>query len=233
MRTALPLATPAHAPCVAEVPIFSGLSAQEQLEVARRARALTLRDGERFYGPGDARPRLGVVHRGRLRVTRLTADGRERLIRVLGPGEVVGEVEVLTGRAPHHLVSALGETRVCSFRPSDLDELLGSPSVARQAVRVLAERLEQADEMTAASTSSPVLARLAAFLLAQPAAGPAGREAVRLPLSKTDVASLLGTTPESLSRALRTLREAGAVEGGRGPVLVVLNRPALRALADG
>ena len=224
---------PRHAPCVAEVPIFSGLSAQEQLDVARRARAVTLHDGERFYGPGDPRPRLGVVHRGRLRVARVSADGRERLIRVLGPGDVVGEVEVLTGRAPQHLVSALGDTRICAFRSADLEDLLASPTVAREAVRVLAQRLEAADEMTAASSTSPVLARLAAFLLAQPTAGPPGRESLRLPLAKADVASLLGTTPESLSRALGALREAGAVEGGRGRVLVVLDRPALSAAADG
>ncbi|HET6968373.1 MAG TPA: cyclic nucleotide-binding domain-containing protein, partial [Ornithinibacter sp.] len=79
---------PRHASCVAEVPIFAGLSPEEQAGVARRARAVTLRDGEQFYGPGDARPRLGVVHRGRLKVTSLTADGHERLIRVLGPGDV-------------------------------------------------------------------------------------------------------------------------------------------------
>lgn len=223
---------PAHAPCVAEVPIFSGLRPEEQLEVARRARPTTLRDGERFYAPGDPRARLGVVHRGRLKVTRLGADGRERLIRVLGPGDVVGEVEVLTGHPPNHLVTALGETRVCSFRPSDLDEILEHPCVARAAIRVLAERLERADEMTAAASTSPVAVRLASYLLGQPTAGPPGREVLRLPLAKADIASLLGTTPESLSRRLRALRDAGVVEGGRGRTLVVLDRARLRAFAE-
>ena len=227
-----PTPAPRHTPCVAEVPIFADLTADEQVEVARRARAVTLHDGERFYGPGDPRPRLGVVHRGRLKVTRLTADGKERLIRVLGPGDVVGEVEALTGNAPHHLVTALGDCRVCSFRPDDLDDLLAHPSVARRAVRVLAARLERADEMTAASSTSPVGARLASYLLALPTAGPAGREVLRLPLAKADVASLLGTTPESLSRGLRALRDAGILQGGRGRTLVVLDRPRLQARTD-
>lgn len=224
--------TPTHASCVAGVPIFAGLSPEEQARVARRARAVTLHDGERLYGPGDARPRLGVVHRGRLKVTSLTADGHERLIRVLGPGDVVGEVEVLTGHPPHHVVSSLGDSRVCAFRPDELDDLLSHPSVAREAVRVLAERLERADEMTAASSTRPVAARLASYLLRQPTAGPAGREVLRLPLARRDIASLLGTTPESLSRRLRALRDAGVVEGGRDRTLVVLDRARLSALAD-
>jgi CRP/FNR family transcriptional regulator len=213
------------------VPVFAGLTPAEQLDVARLARPVRLHDGERLYGPGDPRPRLAVVHRGRLRVSRPTADGRDRVLRVVGPGEVVGEVEVLTGRAPTDLVRALGETRVCAFRPGDLDELLGHSSVARAAIRALAERLARSDEATAVAGASPVVARLAAYLLAQPRAGAPGREVLRLPLARTDIASLLGTTPESLSRALRTLRDAGAVEGGRGRVLVLLDTGHLEELA--
>ena len=225
-----PARTAPHATCVSTVPIFSGLDDHEQAEVARRARATTLRDGEWFQGPGDPEPRLGVVHRGRLRVTSLTADGRRRLLRVLGPGDVVGEVELLTGHPPRHLVSALGEASVCSFRRSDLADLLSHPSVAREVIRVLAERLERADETAAAASTSPVRSRVAGYLLDQPAAGPPGREAVRLPLARADIASLLGTTPESVSRQLRALREAGVVEGGRrGRDLVILDRRRLRA----
>ena len=174
--------------------------------------------------------REDFVHRGRLRVTSQTADGRRRLLRVLGPGDVVGEVELLTGHPPRHLVSALGEASVCSFRRSDLADLLSHPSVAREVIRVLAERLERADETAAAASTSPVRSRVAGYLLDQPAAGPPGREAVRLPLARADIASLLGTTPESVSRQLRVLREAGVVEGGRrGRDLVILDRRRLRA----
>ena len=215
--------------CVRRVPIFSGLSAAQQDAVAGYARPTSLARGELLHVAGDDVGRLFVVHTGSVKLVRATASGRERLIRVAGPGGVVGEHPFLTGERPEYYVEATADARLCVFRHADLAGLVQAyPVIAVEMMRSLSERLADSERLLALG-SADVGARIAAYLLGLPTLpGPGTR--VRLPLTKKDVASYLGTTPESFSRAFARLQQAGAVTPD-GDVLA-LDAGALEALAD-
>lgn len=210
--------------CVGLVPVFAGLSPAEQLEVGRFARPVRVEAGEVVARTGERSSRLFVVHAGRLKVRRTSADGHESIVRVAGPGEAIGEESFLTGAPPDADTVALEASRLCAFDHADLAVLLQRmPGIGVGMLRALAAKLTSAERMVAALTSSDVGARVAAYLLDLPATWDEGRARVRLPMPKNQVAAYLGTTPETLSRRLAALERDGLVELGPGPEVLILD----------
>ncbi|HZL04612.1 MAG TPA: cyclic nucleotide-binding domain-containing protein, partial [Coriobacteriia bacterium] len=73
--------------CVSRVPVFASLSARDQQRVEGLAHPTRLKAGETAYSADDDLSQLMVLHTGRLKIFRLSVDGSEQLIRVLGPGD--------------------------------------------------------------------------------------------------------------------------------------------------
>lgn len=199
--------------CVRRVRIFSGLTAQQQDLVATMARPQLLTRGEFVHGAGERTGRMFVVHTGQIKVSRTLPSGRNQLLRVVQPGDTLGEHAFLTGNATLEEAETLEETRLCVFFHEDLTSLIQSyPDIARRMLQTLGDRLAQTEHQLTFNSQS-VDVRIADYLLQQPLirneVSETGVLQVQLPLSKKDIASLLGTTPESLSRALSRLRSKG------------------------
>lgn len=220
--------------CVAIVPLFQGLSPKEQDEIARHARPMRRRRGEVIHRPGDDVSHLLVVHRGRIRISHLAASGHEQVLRILEPGDFIGETAFVTGARPDDWATALGDVELCSFDHAELGQLVAQfPDIALRMLRTVTSRLDAAERLIADLTSADVEARLAGYLVGLPARHVDGRLVVTLPVAKKDVASLIGTTPETLSRKLAAFTEAGLITvSGRD---VVITDPAAleRAAAIG
>ncbi|WP_347353445.1 Crp/Fnr family transcriptional regulator [Intrasporangium sp.] len=217
--------------CVAMVPLFAGLTPQEQDEVAGYAHPIRRAAGETIHRPGDDVSHLLVVHRGRVKVSHLSAGGQERLLRVLEPGDFMGEAAFVTGRPHDDLAVALGQVELCSFEHRELGALVQHfPDIALRMLRTVTARLDEAERTIADLTASDVEARLAGYLVELPTSRRDGRMVARLPLAKKDVASLLGTTPETLSRKLAAFAESRLVEV-HGREVVVLDPAGLEMRA--
>jgi len=174
-----------------------------------------------------------VVHTGRLRISRLSANGAQQLIRVLSPGDFTGETAVLSGRGPDDHAIALGDSRLCVFHHSDLAALIREhPEIGLRMLTAVAERLSETEDRLNALTTRGVESRLADYLLGLPRTRREQVASVTLPLAKKDVASLLDTTPESLSRALRSLASKGAISFEAGRSVSITHPDALQRIAD-
>lgn len=219
--------------CVAGVPLFRGLSRAEQEQVAELAHPVRTVRGESVYTAGADVSQLMVVHTGRLKISRFSTDGHEQIVRVLEPGDFVGESAFLTGTRPDHHAIALEAGSMCVFRHADIGKLVAQhPSVGLRMLQEISQRLEDTETRLASVISGDVSSRLADYLLRLPARrGPAGL-GVELPLAKKDIASLLDTTPESLSRQLRRLSDSGVLQQLPRGRLVITDLDALLALAD-
>lgn len=199
--------------CVRGVPIFSGLTTEQQDLVATVARPQILSAGELVHGAGERTGKMFVVHTGEIKLSRTLPSGRKQLLRVARPGETLGEHAFLTGDSTLEEAEARSQTRLCVFVHDDLTKLIDQyPNIAHRMLRTLGDRLAHTEHRLTLSSQS-VDVRIADYLLQQPLIrrGQAtnGIMRVQLPLSKKDIASLLGTTPESLSRALSRLRNKG------------------------
>jgi CRP-like cAMP-binding protein len=209
--------------CVTRVPIFQGLTLQEQLRVADFARPILAGKGEIVYGPGQPVSRLLVMHSGQVKISHESANGQEQILRTVTDGDVVGERAFLTGHRPNDLAVALEDSRMCVFDHSDLAALLREyPDISQRMLRTLSDRLSSVERLLAAITSSDVTARVAAYLLDLPGSMREGTVTVTLPMAKQEIAAYLGTTPETLSRRLAALSASGLIElDGRRNVVIL------------
>jgi len=219
--------------CVSRVPVFASLSAQDQQRVAGLARATHLKTGETAYRADDDLSQLMVLHTGRLKIFRLSADGSEQLIRVLGPGDFTGETSVFTGQRPDDYATALDECQLCVFRHDDLEALTRKhPEIGLRLLATVSARLSETEHRLSSLTSRDVESRVADYLLGLSSTWRGGVATVTLPLAKKDVASLLDTTPESFSRALKSLARTGLIVIGAGRSVSITQPDRLQQLAD-
>lgn len=220
--------------CVTRVPLFHGLSLRDQTDIARVARPTRLADGELIYAAGSRTAQLMVVHTGSLKISRTDPDGREQILRVLGPGDFFGESALLTGARPDHHATALEAGSMCVFRHADLDRLIRAhPSIGFKMLEAVSRRLADTENRLVSVISGDVSSRLADYLLSLPARPGDEGMTVRLPLAKKDVASLLDTTPESLSRQLRRLSDSGVIVTDATRLIRITDVDALIKLAAG
>ena len=211
--------------------MFAGLSADQQLLVMQLARPVRVGTGTQIYGPQDRETSLIVLHTGAVKTFRLSADGAEQVLRVLGPGDFTGETAVLTGLGPQEYARAVTASQLCAFSHHDVTELVRRhPEVGLRMLGALGRRLGEVEDRLNALTTRDVAARLAGYLLGLPADWRAGTLTVALPLPKRDIASLLDTTPESLSRGLARLSDRGLIDVAKGTV-TLLDVDGLRATA--
>lgn len=219
--------------CVSRVPIFADLPPDEQALVAELTHPVQLGAGEKVHAPTDSDTRLSIVHSGRVKVFRYKSDGTEQILRVLRPGDFVGESSVITGRPPSNWASALDNgTRLCTFLGSDLRRLIRQrPQIGIRMMAALAGRLEDAERRLIALGSEGVGVRLADYLLGLPISIVDGGPTVLLPLAKKDIASLLDTTPESISRALRSLAAQGVISV-EGATVTILDAETLQSMVQ-
>ena len=200
--------------CVRRVAIFAGLTPDQQDLVATMARPQILDDGELVHSVGERTGKMFVVHSGQVKLYRVLPSGRKLLLRVAQPGDTVGEHAFLTSSPTLDEAEAMDGTRLCVFVHEDLTGLIQRyPDIAHRMLRTLGDRLAQTEHQLVLNTQS-VDVRLADYLLQQPVLRHSPSEGlitVRLPLEKKDVASLLGTTPESFSRALGRLKTKGLI----------------------
>src|SRR5690606_16625323 len=146
------------------------------------------------------------------KVSRTNASGREQVLRELTPGGFFGELSLFTEVVSDGDVIATSQVDACLLqRQAFRDELQRNPQAAWPLSQFLAERLAQAEQAIGELALFDVPQRLAAALWRLVDEGGSGH-AAELPHSWAELASRLGTTPESLSRSLKRLEADGLVE---------------------
>ncbi|WP_235736884.1 Crp/Fnr family transcriptional regulator [Nocardioides alcanivorans] len=216
---------------VRRVPIFSGLPVSAQRQIASTAVTRPYQRDERIYGPGD-RTGLFVVHSGLVKVHRLTESGSDQLIRLMSPGDFLGETALLAGTATDHFAVALQPSELCMIDRDRFTRLLGEhPSIAVQMLQTVSTRLVTTEQMLSSLGGHSVRHRLAQQLLLL--MDEAGSTSFRLPTTKKELAAYLGTSPETLSRRLTALQDAGVIRLGAGGLVEVVDRKALEQATAG
>ena len=204
--------------CISIVPIFSALSSAEMMEVAAITREKTFKKGEMIYFAGKDLKRLFVLHRGVVKISRVSASGKVQVIRLVGPGGFFGELSILRQAALSDYAEAMEPCVTCTIEGSSLRELMKKyPSIALKVMEELSSRLEKAETLIETINLHSAEQRLAQSILAL--AGDSTE--FELPVTKGDYASQLGMTQETLSRKLSMFQDQGFIElrGQRGIVL--------------
>ena len=192
--------------------LFEGLDEAHLAELILRGRQRTLDPGQTVFLEGDRADGLYVVLSGRVKVFKTSPKGREQILRIMGPGEPVGEVAVLSGEAYPAGAETLEASEVMYIpRQAFLDLVGREPEVALRLLAALSARLRSFATLIEDLSLKDVSERLAAYLLSL-ATEADSEETVHLGVTKTQLSAAVGTVPETLSRAFQQLSRAGAVE---------------------
>ncbi|MFD1706440.1 Crp/Fnr family transcriptional regulator [Siminovitchia sediminis] len=214
--------------CVSLVPIFNHLHYTEMQEIVKATRAVTYEKGQEIYGAGDHSAQLYIVHRGRVKIFRLSESGKEQLIRILEPGDFMGELSLFSGSPFDHYAMAMEKTELCVMRRSDLKVFLKKyPNITLNIMEEISRRLERAERLISSLTSEDTEKRIAAYLVEL--VHDHKSTTITLPMPKKDIASYLGTTPETVSRKLAEFQENGWIDQTGQRRLTILDLDALES----
>lgn len=218
-----------------ELPLFCRLDEAELAQVMRHALATDAPRGSRIFAQGDVADRFYLLLRGWLKVSQVTPDGQQILVRIVNPGDLFGFARALNRPDYPGTARAVVDSLVIGWPMADWPLVVeASPTVAASAMRTLGQRLDEAHTRLRELSTEEVERRIAHTVLRlADRAGRAEQGGIRVdfPISRQDVAQLSGTTLHTASRVLSGWESRGWVASGRQR-LTVTDRRALARLAD-
>ncbi len=219
-----------------EVDIFAGLSPAELKEISRTLPMQTCQVGGLVTSPDDDDERLYVIKRGRVRLYRLTPDGKQLTLELLDKGRIVGRMAWLGQQLTDAYAEAIEDALICSFTPAELRRLIDRfPNVGVNIIRYLSGRLAASEREREVMAFRSVEQRLAARLVelserfGQPTEDGV---AIDVRLTQQELADMIGTSRETLATTVASLRERRVLDMHNQRV-VILDLPRVRELADG
>lgn len=197
--------------CISLVPIFNHLEKEQMDEIMTLIHSKAYKKGEDIYQTGKPSDALYIVRSGRVKIYRLSETGKEQILRILNPGDFTGELALFNESVHDAFASALADTDICMIKRNDLQNLLLKyPNISMKILSELSHRLAQSETQTTRATER-VEMRIALFLV-ESMDHKSLSNVITLPMSKKDLASYLGTTPETISRKLMEFEDAGLIK---------------------
>lgn len=215
---------------IVTIPLFEGLSRGQHEALARIAVSRSYKKGQTIFSEGDEGIGFYAIVSGRVKIFKLSPEGKEQILHMMGPGDIFGEVPVFTGREYPAYAEAHNNSSLLFFPRNSFIELVKKdPSLSLNLLALLSRRLRRFAALIEDLSLKEVPARLAAYLL-YASKKSSNKDEFDLDISKGQLASILGTIPETLSRILGRMGRQGIIlsEGSR---MKILNRTTLEEIA--
>lgn len=217
---------------IAATPLFNGLDADALQTIREIALCRDYEKGLTIFSEGDPGDGFYIVADGCIKIYKLSAEGKEQILHIFGAGEPFGEVPVFSGKPFPANAQAIRRSRLLFFPKSAfIAAIVKNPSLALSMLGVLSLRLREFTVQIENLSLKEVPGRLSSYLLylSEEQKNP---HSVRLGISKSQLASLLGTIPETLSRMLARMA-ASRLICVQGNDIRLLNREELQNLSEG
>ena len=204
--------------------IFSGLTGSH-LQIFEREKTVHQYPADQiiFY-EGDEPQALYWACAGRVKLYKKGEKGEELILRLLGPGEIMGYRALLAGELYAATAQAVEDTAICSIsKPILLDLLRRSPELALRLLTKMAKELRYSEELALSLAQKTVRQRTAHMLLLLLEGNKQetiSKRPLKVSLGHRDMAHMIGTSPESFSRALHYLSLQGILRTTRNGIYV-------------
>ena len=210
--------------CIERVPIFSSLTPEEMLEVSTTTTHRQYKKGEIIYLEGELSEKLFIINKGKVKISKLSEEGKEQIIRILYAGDFMGELSLFIHFPLKNNAEALETTTVCIIDSKKINDLIEKlPSIALKIMKELSLRLEKTESLIQSLGIYDVEHRVADTLLKMADSN----KLIDLDISKKDLASHIGMSQETLSRKLSSFQSMGWIKQEGQRKIIILDKEAL------
>ncbi|WP_344293321.1 Crp/Fnr family transcriptional regulator [Streptomyces synnematoformans] len=215
--------------CMVEVDIFRDLSEAEMDAVGAAAPMRTYAAGEMLHSPSQPCEVLFILKRGRVRIFRVSADGRVLTTAIISPGTIFGEMTLLGQRMYGNFAEALDDVTVCVMSHADVRTfLLADPRIAARITEILGRRLADLEQRLSDSVFKSVPQRLATTLVTLSSSTDGANTRIlpgtrhpQITLTHEQLAALAGTSRETTTKVLHEFADRGLLRLARGRITVL------------
>lgn len=207
-----------------QAPLFAGATLSERKVALRSAHASSLEKGEFYFHQGEKALAFYIVVEGRVRLTQLTPEGHQIILRYLGPGEGMGIIVVLSNTVYPLSAEVVADSTALKWDYEAAAQLLEQfPRLALNGLRLVAGRFQELQNRYQELATERVERRVARTLLRL--ARQTGRRTeqgvlIDLPLSRQDLGEMTGTTLYTVSRILSNWEQQKLIESGRERITI-------------
>lgn len=217
---------------LSQADLFKDLTVAQLDDIARVVSDKEYKKGSLIFAEGDDGIGFYMVIRGRVKVYKVSPDGKEQIMHIFGPGQPFAEVPVFEGSRYPANAEAMENCRLFFFPKKAFVNLIHeNPSLAMNMLASMSQRLKQFSHLIESLSLKEVPGRLASYLLYLSDRN-GSLDQFQLDIAKSQLASLLGTIPETLSRIF-TRMASGELVIINGPQITILDRAGLEDLAEG
>ncbi len=210
---------------LSEVALFAGLS---EVDIAAIGHATTMTHcvrGQQILSPDDPPDRIHIIKKGRVRVFRISPDGKQLTLDIFEKGTILGDMSLLgQGRLPEAYAEAIDDGVICTITPDELRRLIERyPVIGVNIIRHLSRRLQSAERELESMAYQRVDQRLARKLLDLGQRFGVRTERgtlIQANLTQQELAEMVGTTRETLAHTLGDFRRRGLLDTAHHHVLI-------------
>ena len=209
--------------CLSEVDIFADLNDAEMETIAAAAPMRRFSPGELLHSPPQPMETLFILKRGRVRIFRVSANGRALTTAIITPGTIFGEMLLLGQQMHDNFAEALDSVTVCLMSSSDVQRfLLSDARIAARISGILGNRVAQLERRLSDTVFKSVPQRVATTLclLADQEPRRLLARGIQIQLTHEQVAALAGTSRETTTKILNEYADQGLVHLGRGRITI-------------
>ena len=215
------------------IPLFQNLEEKNYQNLYGIIRTQKFKRNEIIFSENDDANGFYVVFSGRVKIFKSSSEGKEQILHIFGPGDPFGEIAVFTGKNFPASAQTLEVCDTLFFPKKDFIRLIkDDPTLSLNLLSVLSLRLKRFTSLIEDLSLKEVPGRLAAYLLYLSDREKSTDE-FNLDISKNQLASILGTIPETLSRILTKMTKTGLIESDGKRMFVIKDRDSLIDLAEG
>jgi CRP/FNR family transcriptional regulator len=208
--------------CIHNVSIFKNLSINEKVQIMDRAITKKYQKGEMIFSTLDSAANLWVINQGKVKLTKISPEGKEQIIRILYKGEFLGELSLFSDEKMTTNAFALENSEICVIRGKDIINLIHSkPDIAVKFLAAYTKRIKEAEAMIENIGIYDIEQRIIKTLLEELTPN---NDEITLPFSKSDFASIIGTTRETLSRKLAKFQDLGIIKLKGQRQIIILDK---------
>jgi len=208
-----------------QTPVFSVLNEEELDGIVPHVIKRRLKRNTVIFHENDPAAAFYLVKTGRVKIFKAGPDGREQVLAILGDGQIFGDVPAFDGGPYPATAATMADSEIYLIRSEDFQDLVRRyPEVALKIIRVLGQRLRQSMELVRDLSFKQVPHRLAGLLLKFGDEYGSGTEAgilINLPLSRQELADIVGTSRETITRELKKLEREGILQVNRRLITIV------------